>query len=116
MQAESAATTGSHLTWLDLLLAATLSLAAFGAGGLVQPALSIPFSVQVEPRVLYDARHGVLTRRDELAIIEARQTKLRERIASEYVALAADSGSKPADGRTRLIRSLESEAETLATR
>jgi hypothetical protein len=101
----------SRLTRLDVLLIATVALVAFAIGGVAGPRLTREVLGPVEPLALFELQEDVPSRREAVAALDRRQVKLRDRIAVEQVAGAADPSKTGVHGTT--IRRLEREAVAL---
>jgi hypothetical protein len=80
----------SRLTRLDVLLIATVALAAFAVGGFVGPLVTRDVMGPPDPLARYELWADVPSHREEVATLERRQVELRDRIATEEVERTAD--------------------------
>jgi hypothetical protein len=101
----------SRLTRLDVLLIATVALAAFAVGSFAGPLVTREALGPVDPLAHYELREDVPSRREAVAALERRQLKLRDRVAVENVARAADPSKSGTHAVT--IQRLEREADGL---
>ena len=101
----------SRLTRLDVLLIATVALAAFAVGSFVGPLLTREAMGPVEPLARYELSEEVPSHRDATATLERRQVELRKRIAVEEVARTAEPSESRVHAAT--IGRLEREADVL---
>ena len=101
----------SRLTRLDVLLIATVALAAFAVGSFFGPLLTREVMGPVDPLARYELQADVPSHREAVATIDRRQVKLRDRIAVEEVERTAEPSKSGVHADT--IRRLEREADAL---
>ncbi|WP_144120901.1 hypothetical protein [Catellatospora sichuanensis] len=79
-----------HLTRLDLIAMIALSTAAFALGPVLQTMLDRQPADPVAARVDFDAEHGVLAAKEELALTQAQLAKVHEALAEHRVGIVSD--------------------------
>jgi hypothetical protein len=113
----------SQLSWLDLIIIATLCLGAFSLGGYLGSHLPFAKLGPVSSLAAFQEQSGVPSASNKLATIQTMLSELRKKIAAEYIESVDPPATRSSSARktpppedlesTGAIPSLESDANSL---